>query len=731
MKYALSMLLLLPAVTGAAAQVSGENGGQVIEEVVVSGYRLTSPLELDTSLTLLGAGEIARASLQHFEELVPLVPNMNLSGEGSRARYFQLRGLGEREQYEGAPNPSVGFFIDDIDLSGIGSVGGLFDIDQVEVLRGPQSARYGSSALAGAIYMRSTDPADERTSLAELTAGGDGVRSVGVATGGALGDAVNGRIALQYFQQDGFRDNAWSGRDDTNGRDELTARAKVGWDFAPGWDALLTLLWLDFDNGYDAFTVRNDDTVHSDKPGEDRQETRASSLRITGPLGRRTEFVSITSYADSDIRFGFDGEWGNEDFWQGYGAYVYDYLYSNPRQRDALTQEFRLLSSPEGRWFGGSTDWVIGIAADRLEEWNAITSTGIYDDSGAENYCAPCLTDRRIESRYEASTLALFGSLDAEIAAGWTLSGGLRYEHWDAQYRDQWADINYPGLPPGGESCASFDCRPEDDLLGGHLALSHDFRDDLRGYARIARGFKSGGFNPSLAALQGVAVLGPEYIPYQPEYLWNYELGLRGVFADGRLTADLAVFYMERDDAQLNQSSQQVPFDPNSFVFVTWNGDARAHGLEASLGFRWSEALELHAALGLLDSEMRDTPETRAVSPNAIGRDVPHAPSWTLNFGASWNFPGGWFGRLDINASDAFYFDLSHDQRSSKYQVVNLRLGKQWGRWALSAWGRNILDEDYATRGFFFGNEPPDFENRLYTKFGDPANFGLTLEYRH
>ncbi|MEE4186635.1 MAG: Plug domain-containing protein, partial [Gammaproteobacteria bacterium] len=118
------------------------------EEIVVAGYRPATVQELDTSVTRLDAATLDAATLANFEDVVRLVPNMNLSGEGSRARYFQLRGIGEREQYEGAPNPSVGFIVDDIDLSGIGGVTATFDLAQIDVLRGPQSTRYGSSALA-------------------------------------------------------------------------------------------------------------------------------------------------------------------------------------------------------------------------------------------------------------------------------------------------------------------------------------------------------------------------------------------------------------------------------------------------------------------------------------------------------------------------------------------------------------------------------------------------------
>jgi len=231
--------------------------------------------------------------------------------------------------------------------------------------------------------------------------------------------------------------------------------------------------------------------------------------------------------------------------------------------------------------------------------------------------------------------------------------------------------------------------------------------------------------------LQGVALLGPEFIAYEAETLLNYELGLKGLWLDDALEGELSLFYMDRNDAQLSQSSQQVEFDPNSFVFVTYNGAASVQGLEASLSWQLDEAWNIHAAVGLLDSNISNTASTAAVSPAAINRNLAHAPSWNFNLGTSWRHAQGWFARLDWNASDAFYFDISHNQRSQSYGLVNLRLGRQWQDWAISAWGRNIFDEDYATRGFYFGNEPPDFPSTLYTRFGDPAQWGISLDYRY
>ena len=690
-----------------------------VEEIIVSGFRDETARNLNASITVLNQDAIDSATLVHFEELVQLVPNMNLSGEGSRARYFQLRGVGEREQYEGAPNPAVGFIVDDIDISGVAGASSLFDMQQVDVLRGPQSTRYGSSAIAGLIFMKSANPSPELQARVELTGGNDDTFAAGGALGGPMGETLSGRVSVHYYESNGFRDNASLDRDDSNGREELTGRGKLRWMFAQDWELLLSGLYADFDNGYDAFVIDNGSTMYSDKPGRDSQETTAGSLKVTGPLNHAVDLVSITGYATSEILFSFDGDWGSDPFWN---PRIYDYSYLNPRERDSLSQEFRLISSPDGRLFNDSTDWVVGIFAQRLKEDNRIDSTGVYDDSAAEAFCPPgvCFTDRQISSSYTADSIAAFGSLDADLSDRLGLSFGLRYEYWDAEYSDQWQDN---GTFPPVMASNSFD--PDEGMLGGHLALSYDWSDRVRGYARIARGFKAGGFNPSLAALSGQ--LGPGLISYEPEYLWNYELGLKGLWLDGSLSADLVVFYMDRDDAQLSQSVQQIPFDPNSFVFVTSNGKAQAYGLEAGAQWQLSDSWAIHGSLGLLHTDI----DEYAVRPAAQDRDLAHAPPYTLNVGTTWSSPGGWYARLDINAVGSYYFDVSHDQKSGSYELVNLKIGKQWDQWSVYLWGRNLFDENYAVRGFYFGNEPPLFADTLYTKFGDPRHYGITLGFRY
>jgi len=339
-----------------------------IEEIVVTAdFRGRDAMDIAASVTLFDADEIEELAVQHFEELIYAVPNLNWSGDGHRARYLQIRGVGELEQYEGAPNPSVGFIVDDIDFSGIGTIATLFDIDRVEILRGPQGTRYGANALAGLVYVRSTPPGDEQSGRVQLTAASDAAFAGGVAWGGPIGDS--GRVAWRgsahHYRSDGFRDNSWLGRSDTNGRDETTLRGRLRWDASDLLEVNIAAMYSDIDNGYDAFAIDNSYTMLSDNPGRDAQESLGASLRFdyTG-IGGAT-LTAISAFADSDIDFSFDADWGNEQSW---APYTYDYVSTSRRSRGTLSQEFRLASDADGRLFGGTTDWLVGLYALRLED---------------------------------------------------------------------------------------------------------------------------------------------------------------------------------------------------------------------------------------------------------------------------------------------------------------------------------------------------------------------------
>ena len=163
--------------------------------VVTADFRSSSLEKMPSSITVIDSQKIQDESAQHFEDLLNSIANFNWSGGSSRPKYFQIRGVGEQEQYQGAPNSSVGYIIDDIDLSGIGMVSSMYDLQQVEVLRGPQGTRYGANALAGLIYLKSNDPTDMFEHGGEVSLGDDDLRTFSGFSSGPLTDS--GKLLYQ------------------------------------------------------------------------------------------------------------------------------------------------------------------------------------------------------------------------------------------------------------------------------------------------------------------------------------------------------------------------------------------------------------------------------------------------------------------------------------------------------------------------------------------------------
>ena len=674
------------------APASAEPPTPLAEVVVTARLRPTDVAELPASVSVIAREAVQNGAVQHLEELLPQLPSLSWAGASSRPRYFQLRGIGELEQYQGAPNPSVGFLVDEIDFSGIGMIASLFDVEQVEVLRGPQGTRYGANALGGLIKVKTRDPVATRDMHAEASAGEDGLWAAGVAAGGGLPAmaASTGawRAVLHRATSDGFRHNAHLGRDDTNRRDELTARFKLRLETEGGWRADLGLMHADFDNGYDAFAIDNSFRTLSDRPGRDSQRSQGASFDASYAGWSGYVVRTTTAWADSDIEASFDADWGNEADWGAAGPY--DFFSRTLRRRRTLSQDLRILSDTEGN---GS--WLAGAWLARLEETNDVADDGLY------------LQDaflRLLESHYRATSAALYGEAERQLTPATTLAAGLRLEQRDARY--------------GDSDGSRFD--PIDRMWGGQLSVRHALGANRSLWASVSRGFRAGGFNI------GTSVPADRQ-QFDPEYLWNVELGWKGRDAEGRQSGDLNLFYTRRERQQVATSFQLDPDDPLTFLFLTDNAaSGEAWGLEASAHRQATARLAWSSTLSLMQSRYLGY---RFGARDLDGRDWAHAPEWKIAVAATWRHPAGWMARVDLSGEDGFYHDTSHDQRAGSRFLANARVGFEAEHWSVQIWVRNLFDRRYAVRGFYFGNEPPDFPESLYLRWGDPRQLGVTARY--
>jgi iron complex outermembrane recepter protein len=292
-------LIYLPQTCHLSAQELDKSDPEITQITINSSPFEVSPYDLNASARVIEQVEIERRSLFTLQDSISSIPGLQWSAGSSMPRFFQIRGIGELEQYQGAPNPSVGMIIDDIDYSGIGAIVPFFDIDQIEVLKGPQGIRYGSSALAGVINMHSTDPSSINSAKIETRFGNDSLHSGSFAVGGALpetGDRLQLRISSSHTHQDGFRDNLFLNRNDTNERDLHTTRVKIKALISDKLTANLTTLFVDNNNGFDAFSIDNSLNTQSDKPGADQVESRAAALNLNYVLSESKNLKSITTF---------------------------------------------------------------------------------------------------------------------------------------------------------------------------------------------------------------------------------------------------------------------------------------------------------------------------------------------------------------------------------------------------------------------------------------------------
>ena len=690
-----SCALAEPAGPPAATAGPPAATAEPLEEIVITaGLRATPISAVPQSVTVLERATLQAAGVQHFEDVLGLVPGLSAAGGSARPRYFQIRGIGEIEQYQGAPNPSVGFLIDDIDFSGIGGAAMLFDLDRIEVLRGPSSTVYGANALAGLISVRSRDPGRQFDLEGEATAADYGTGALGLVVGDGRADGTAGwRVAAQRYRSDGFRYNAFLGSHSTNGFDESTLRGKLVWDPSAQLHAALTLLHADLDEGYDAWSIDNSRITQSNQPGRDAQRSSGAALRLEFATGAG-RILSISSAAVSHIDYSFDGDWGNDTFW-GSNA-PYDYFEQHLRQRRTLAQDLRF-EGDAGSLLADRLKPVVGVYVLRLRESDAQLDTWNDQYNGAGQSL--------LYSDYQATQSAAYGSLELAAARHGTLTLGLRAERRVAGYADS-SDVPFPSATSS--------------LFGGNLSWLWRSSDLRQYYATLARGYKAGGFNIG-------AQIDPSQRQFQAETLWNIELGVRAWNARRDLQLQADVYAMRRVNMQVYSSRQLLPSNPLTYVFFTSNA---AHGdnigLESQLTWRpaprwtWqaSAALQHTRYLGFVNEGL-----------DLRGRSQAFAPDWQLSLGVEYALPAGWFARGDVQAQDGYYFSASDNQRARARELVNVRLGWQGARLSASFWVRNLLQQHYAVYGFYFGDEPPDFPVKSYLQNGDPRQIGVTVRY--
>ena len=221
-----------------------------LEEVIVtSDFRESQLKNIPTSISVIDSKVINQRNSRHLEELLALAPNVNFAAGASRGRFFQIRGVGERSQFKEPLDSSIGLVIDGIDFSNLGLAGALYDVEQVEILRGPQGTTFGSNAMGGMINIRSSLPSEDFHGKVNFGYGNYDANNQGIVVNGLLTESLIGRLSLSQNYSDGYIINDSLKRDNTNNLDEMTGRIRLLWSPSEDLSFDISAIRIIADNG--------------------------------------------------------------------------------------------------------------------------------------------------------------------------------------------------------------------------------------------------------------------------------------------------------------------------------------------------------------------------------------------------------------------------------------------------------------------------------------------------
>jgi len=693
-----------------ADDVTIKNSNDNIEVITVNGdFRQHNLQKTAASLSVLTNKNISERNAQNLEELIAIAPNVNFSSGSQRARYYQIRGIGERSQFNEPINPSVGLIIDDIDFSGIGSIASTFDVYQTEIFRGPQGTRFGASAMAGVINITTNAPSDEFEGAIQLKAGNYNSYGTGIVLSGPASEQVNYRLGVEQYNSDGFIKNTFLKREDTNNRDELTVRGKLAITASNELTIDLSAFYFNFDNGYDAFSLDNNRNTMSDQPGFDQQKTSAFASKFIYTGIRTHDLITTFTYADSELGYGYDEDWAYVGISapeninnQAFAYWEYSSTDHYFRSRQTFTVDMRAVSKVDNRIFNGSTSWVAGI---------------YYKQDGEDLDRQYTYLTNDFSSSFNTKTYAAYIQFDSQLNNTLTLTTGLRFEQRNADYQN--TDLLTTNITDN-----SVYRNITDNMLGGKMVLAYQQNNNTLWYGQVNRGYKAGGVNTDGSLIDNLRL-------FSPEYVWNYEAGYKVSILNNQAYIRAALFYMDRSDVQAKSSFITTHADGSSefTVFIDNATSGSNKGIEIESAWQVNENIEIYGALGFLETQFDHF--INAEGADLSGRAQAHAPNYQINLGVNYQLNNYWLVNVSFDSKDDFYFSVSHNEKSKKVELFNASITYMKDNWQVKLWSRNLFNRNYATRGFYFGNDPRDgYTAKQYTQLGEPLVFGATLDYQ-
>lgn len=701
-------LLKLATVATALIATSLHAEERTIEEVVVTATKRPESLQdIPISVNAFTGEQIEEAGVKDIRDIAGQTPGLQIKARGETEGSVFIRGIGSVAPGIGA-DPAVGIYIDGLYASrGTNATAAFFDVERVEVVKGPQGTLFGRNASSGAISIITRKPEiGENYGRALVGFGDEGQQKYEFIYNAGLGDSTALRLGVKHDRRDGLYTNSVNGQD-LNGREHTNARLSLLYDAGGMWDSHFSAEYVDMSNTA-AFVGPADSFAESVALNDAPDDQTLESLRVNWTnnwaVTDALSLTSITGYYTHDVNVTpVDADLVD--------LFVADFM--EPQTNDYFSQELRLNGSSDALdWFVGASyaleelgfrnslrydeptvAFLFGL--NDLDLGNGDVCDGGIDFDGTGDVAVPLCATPAIETPNgdgETESVAVYGDLTWHLSDRFDVVAGVRYTRDDKT-------LTYDNPPTEG-LLGGLDGQIFGPLTPGPVTSSTDFtstdprvalnwmpNDDIMLYVSGAKGYKSGGLNRQFDPVA------QDILPFDKEENTAYELGIKTSLFGGRGQLNAAVFSNEYENFQLERLVNLVPQVENV-------GNIDVVGAEADFRFLLGDAFELFGSLSVLDTEVK-----QSIDPALVGKSAPMAAETSGSLGGKFTVPMG-TGDLDLWAvwtySDNYFFDIENTLEQPSYSTIDARASWANDRWGVALIGENLADEEYLAESFVF-----------------------------
>lgn len=740
------------------AVFSANTHAQIEEIVVTAQHRAENIQDVPIAVTALSGDELKKADIFDAGTIAQHTPGLAYAEFSPGQANVSLRGISSADDGAGLDN-SVALFLDGVYIGRGASINfDMFDLERVEVLRGPQGTLFGRNSIGGAINVVSSKPSEEFGAKFGVTVGNEGILRYQALVEGSLSETVAGKFSATHREHDGFVRNVVLNKDQQD-QDQTSARGQLLFQRDTSqWIVSADVMRDDredmgrtpvVDNApLQAILAANGVTGprQSAAPADGFSDREAYGVSVQGDIEfDRGTLTTITAFRHADT----DWEMASAGAPLGGLGLPFDEVIDDiVEDIDTFSQEFRWTSGGDGPFKYTAGFYFFTEDTDRTEIFR-ISRAGTYADPTSPFRITDLGNQGIIGNEYartanETTSYAIYGQGSWEFNDQWTASFGGRFTKDEKDYTAESVNCglvaandpsiigtqfeNFAACDGVGGSLAiiaeAFEVNPSDSWtdFSPKVALQYFHNEDIMFFGSVSKGFKSGGF----AGSQGIEAVAST--PVDPETAINYEVGFKGDFFDNSLRLNATAFYTDYEDLQVVRFG---PVPGSAFgTFVTTNvGEADITGVELEFTWYITENLRFAGHHAYLDTETADLVFEIGSGPfNASGQELTRAPQNSSNVSLSYDLPtdnGNWDFRLEYSHTDEQRTDFV-DPRiiQDEFELFDARVG--WTSsdetWEVALWAKNLLDEDYISHMYVIGPGGIGV-------WGEPRTYGLNVTY--